>query len=488
MSTVLEKSRRIAFILLCILMCDCCMFSSANFVQIGILDHRIILIILLLLVSIPTLLLKFKDIIRNKYFISVILFAIWIVVAAVLGLINNNRLHLIVSDVKGFMYFVILPVAIALLDSRERIHKLMKIMMYASFVAAMYVMIMLTLFIAQPEFYDTINPILTIYNISKFPDTTVGIPRIFYTSVMYLLCACGVSVYLNITEKKERINPKYLLITSIALFALFMTFTRSIYLGSLFTAIGVVASILWVSGKSMRLRLGKYICCVAIIFLGLTAVYSIAANTNYLQFAVMRSVASVEKPESELTDSESELVEPTEQEVLTDDSEAISTEISDVYVSTDNVVEDADVQKEYIELTQASDQARDLTLQGLYRNIKKSPIIGLGLGAEFKERPDGLNEYFYLDLWSKTGVVGLLLYLTPFFFMIRTIITTRKRFKIDNIGLLILFSILLGFMSFSFFNPYMNAAPGILYYCVVMGAFSQFENTRKSDEEMSRVN
>lgn len=481
MEKILGKCNKIAYVLLCILMCDCCMFSSTNFVEIGMLDHRMILIILLLLFSIPTLLSKFKNIVRNKYFITIILFAIWIVIATVIGLINHNRVSLIITDIKGFMYFIILPVAIALLDNHERIHRLMKIMMYASFIAAIYVMIMLTLYITQPEFYDTINPILTVLNISKFPDTTVGIPRMFYTSVMYLLCACGISVYLDVKENKERMSFKYILITSIALFALFMTFTRSIYLGALVAAVGVVASIFIVTGKNVRLRLGKYVACVVAIFLMLTSVYSIAADMNYLKFAIMRSTVSITKSENEVIGTESEITENLESDTQTEEIELIVTETTDIDVSTENV--DTDVQKEYIELTQTSDQARNLTLQGLYRNIAKSPIIGLGLGAEFEERPDGLNEYFYLDLWSKAGIVGLLLYLAPIFYMIRTIIINRKSFNLNNISVLILLSILIGFMTFSFFNPYMNAAPGILFYCIVMGVFSEFEGREKLESK-----
>ncbi len=453
-SQILKWCDKIAFILLCILMCDCCVFGAGRFLSFGAISYRMILLALVLIASVPVLLSRWKEIIKNKYVVMVLLFGFWMIVATIIGVLNENRTSLIATDIKGFMYFALLPAAVCIITNKDRLQTLMKAMMYASAVSGILLILSLCMFLGAPEIYAVINKALSSGMIASFSIISPKLPRMFFKSVMYLLCGCAFSVYFQAkSEKKFKIH--YVLITAVSLFGMFMTFTRSVYLGAFFAALGTVVFLFIFGNKTQRKNTMIHLGGSVALFLAIVLTFSAISDSNYLKFAIMRSVASENVP----ADTEDE---SSEDETDTEDSES-------------ETLDEDDYQEQYIEITIKSDKIREETLRGLYRNISKSPIIGIGLGAEFPERPTGLNEYFYLDLWSKGGIIGLGLYLAPILLMLRTIIKRFKQFTMNHVGALLSFSILVGFLAFSWFNPYMNAALGIIFYCCVIGMFSYIE-------------
>ena len=125
-------------------------------------------------------------------------------------------------------------------------------------------------------------------------------------------------------------------------------------------------------------------------------------------------------------------------------------------------------QQSYNQETAASDALRLTTTQQLWENIRKSPIIGLGLGAEISSRPEGLNEYIYLDVWSKAGIVGLVLYFVPLLWIFLGIWKNREEDICTRREKCVWVAVLLGFMAYSYFNPYMNGSMGVIFYCCTM--------------------
>ena len=132
--------------------------------------------------------------------------------------------------------------------------------------------------------------------------------------------------------------------------------------------------------------------------------------------------------------------------------------------------EQTDDEDEYNTITAESDELRARTVEEMLSNIRQSPIIGLGLGLALKIRETGYSEYFYLDMLSKTGIVGLLLYVAPLLYMVFMLLKSRKMGKSQVDLAWALTAALLGFFVYSYFNPYMNAALGILLYCCTIGA------------------
>jgi hypothetical protein len=109
----------------------------------------------------------------------------------------------------------------------------------------------------------------------------------------------------------------------------------------------------------------------------------------------------------------------------------------------------------YLDETKKSDELRTSTVSELIENIKASPIIGHGLGKGLMVRGNGeeLNEYSYLDIMSKTGIIGLVLFILPAAYMVFSLLFKKsKKFNMAKIWM----SVLLGFMVFSYFNPYIS--------------------------------
>jgi len=81
-----------------------------------------------------------------------------------------------------------------------------------------------------------------------------------------------------------------------------------------------------------------------------------------------------------------------------------------VHISLPHTWTEGDVDMQ--EITANSNETRAATVNGLKAIIKEYPVIGRGLGATGEER-DGADEYFYLDVLARMGIVGLLLYMMP---------------------------------------------------------------------------
>lgn len=98
-----------AMIFLCILMGDCCIFGAGRLLSFGSISFRIIILSLLLLVSLPLMILNIKKLLKNKFLWLVIGFIAWLIISTIVGILNGNRMSLILIDLKGFAYFILLP-------------------------------------------------------------------------------------------------------------------------------------------------------------------------------------------------------------------------------------------------------------------------------------------------------------------------------------------------------------------------------------------
>ena len=126
-----------------------------------------------------------------------------------------------------------------------------------------------------------------------------------------------------------------------------------------------------------------------------------------------------------------------------------------------------DSQRSYIEVTEKSDQLRQETKDSLNVYIQRSPVIGCGLGASAANRDKGVDEYFYLDMLARTGVVGLLLYMLPFGYVVVWCLRRRELLRECPEGAAVVCG-LCTFWIVTWFNPWMNAVLGIAWYAVTL--------------------
>ena len=90
-----------------------------------------------------------------------------------------------------------------------------------------------------------------------------------------------------------------------------------------------------------------------------------------------------------------------------------------------------------------------------------------GLGAAAASRDSGVDEYFYLDMLARTGIVGLLLYILPFGYVVVWCLRRRSLLRECPEGAAVVCG-LCTFWIVTWFNPWMNAVLGIAWYAVTL--------------------
>ncbi len=442
-------SKKITFILLCVLLCDCCIFASGRLIEFGTIGFRTMLCGIIIIVAVPVMCDRFIELVKNKYFIAVFLFAIWVFVSFVIGILNNNQMNMIDSDIRGYMYFAILPIAICVLDDDDAICQVMRVMLYSSVFLSVCIVIITIVYISDRTVFDLITAHLTQKQMVIFASVFPKLPRLFFRNIMYQICGCAFATYFQIEEKK--LSIKYILSVGLCFFGIFMTYTRSVYLGTGIAAVMMVLYFFRQTDAKEKKRMYQHILGSVTVLALILGAFSVTTGTNYAKFAVERTFAGIINFE-DLKWGQND----------------------DVVVEENVIVQDAVPEDFYIQMTIESDKMRQTTLDELYSNIVNSPIIGNGLGKALKCRYGGYHEYFYLDVLSKCGIVGLVLYMMPLFMMLYDL---HKRKEEKNKLDWTILAVLIGFMIFSWFNPYMNTSLGIIYYCCVLGAFSRHKLT-----------
>ena len=89
------------------------------------------------------------------------------------------------------------------------------------------------------------------------------------------------------------------------------------------------------------------------------------------------------------------------------------------------------------------------------------------MGASAPSRESGLDEYFYLDVLARMGIVGLVLYVLPFAYIVIVGLKKRKELTVFDDGCSAVCG-MVGFWAITWFNPWMNAVLGIACYALCM--------------------
>ena len=431
--------------LLCILMADCCIFGAGRFVMAGPLGFRMALVALVLLVSVPVMIRDFRFLIQRKVLWIFAAFAAWLVFQTVRGVAAGNDRSILASDLKGYCYFAVLVPAVCVLNSKQRVHTLMKTMLYASAVLSVMALILTCLYKWDHELFLKIHswdPQELMLDVSIVIEKKV--PRLFFKSTNYFLAGCAFSIYFyGVDVGKSRWH--YPVITGLCLFGMLMSYTRAVYLAAFLTAASVTLMIMLLGGRDMKIDFWKHLIAATLVFAVITGGLSAAMGTNYIEHGLRRVVATFGTAEE---------------------------------AQADAPASDGEEQNNAQTMTVGSDLIRADTLRELNGWIRKAPVFGHGLGKAIACRADGRTEYFYHETVVKTGIVGLMLYLMPALWMAVSMIRKKGLNKPDKLTAGCWLAVLLGFMGFSYYNPYMNASLGILFYCCAVGIFENLKCRR----------
>lgn len=472
----------LSYIFLCIFMFGCALTGAGNYIKIGPLSLRMIVLLITALLGMPAFFLKIKSNLKSPMLWWLAAFVIYLVFSAAKGFSSGVDMSLLSDDIKGFSYLLLLPFAISVIDSKPKIILLMKCIIISSLILSIASIVINCMIIVNYDFADRINYLVRINGLGFFDLITRTITRLFFKSLPYIILASAFSFYFLV--KGKRFNFLYVLSIALGAWAVIFSYTRSILFAAGVIAILLIAIFLIInihSYKSILINIGM----VAIAFAVLTAAICIPAKTNYIKYAIDRVSVTLSSSEAE-NDTEIAL----QNHIAGGSSNVMLASFDTALYQQSNaqtIVTAASEGQDYLDQTKNSGDAfRSETVRQQLEAIGKNPVFGMGLGSRIELREHVENTH--LDMLMKMGIAGFLLYYFPFLYMlyilIRELCLRKKCDEISNERLNILsmsFLAVLTFVIVTYFNPYMNAALGIATYVVSMAVFSNRKSIFKPE-------
>ena len=479
---------RIAFWLLCAIMFDCTALGGGTIIEIMGIDIRMILFVLFFVASLPAVLRNFRGLLANGYFVLLFLWGFWTVICTIRGILVGNSIGRIISAWVGFASFVLLPGAICILKSREQILKLMKtIAVAAVLVAAQTAVVLLVYNFMDLDTFIAVNAFMIQEELGGCTGVNDAVVRIFFRSHPLVVVGCICSLYFAIVSEKKLTQFLYCGNIALCLFSLLLSYTRSIYLAALACAgsavIMLVATIDKTARKNMVRAIAKAVGMVIVLLLSC----DIALGGAFLSYGIYRSVGvdvmnamevRLGMPNGSLGGGFDLSTESTA-ETEPDDTDENKPGKKPEKKPSKNEVTEYDPS---MNVNAWSDNIRELTVQELYQRIGENPVFGSGMGSTLAVRAalDGNNEYFYLDMTFKTGLIGTFLYVAPMLLLLIMLVIHYKHMDSKDVMICITWLAgLFGVAAFSTLNPYLNGSNGISLYCCTIGAFTALNNKQQ---------
>lgn len=440
--TFTQRCSQLSFGVLCLFLLECSITGGGRYWEVGPVSVRILLGALAAVLALPELFRHLGAYLKKPSIWLTLIFVAWLAFCAWLGIRSNNRMDVLITDVKGFMWLFLIPVFVAVVRSRDRLRTLLSWVLAGAVIQAALILAVNAAVVLS----DNPEPLcrwLTAHSIGLVDIVSNKLVRVFFKSSPYMIVGCVVVLFRQ--ARAPKLRWRYVLVVSLLLCALLLSFTRSLYGALGLTAVLSITTVL-ILCPAGRKRVLAFLLAAVVCFGVLVTVQEFALEGSYLSFAVSRTIG---------------------QEVPTSWASQLRGRIrGDISDDKPNDAE-MDRQRSYIEVTEKSDQFRQETQDGLKDCIRRSPIIGCGLGAAAASRDSGVDEYFYLDMLARTGIVGLLLYMLPFGYVVLWCLRRRSLLRECPEGAAVVCG-LCTFWVVTWFNPWMNAVLGIAWYAVTL--------------------
>lgn len=440
--TFTQRCSQLSFGVLCLFLLECSITGGGRYWEVGPVSVRILLGGLAAVLALPELFRHLGAYLKKPSIWLTLIFVAWLAFCAWLGIRSNNRMDVLITDVKGFMWLFLIPVFVAVVRSRDRLRTLLSWVLAGALIQAALILAVNAAVVLS----DNPEPLcrwLTAHSIGLVDIVSNKLVRVFFKSSPYMIVGCVVMLFRQ--ARAPKLRWRYVLAVSLLLCALLLSFTRSLYGALGLTAVLSITAVL-ILCPAGRKRVLAFLLAAVVCFGVLVTVQEFVLEGSYLSFAVSRTIG---------------------QEVPTSWASQLRGRIrGDISDDKPNDAE-MDRQRSYIEVTEKSDQFRQETQDGLKDCIRRSPIIGCGLGAAAASRDSGVDEYFYLDMLARTGIVGLLLYMLPFGYVVLWCLRRRSLLRECPEGAAVVCG-LCTFWIVTWFNPWMNAVLGIAWYAVTL--------------------
>lgn len=440
--TFVQRCSQLSFGVLCLFLLECSITGGGRYWEAGPVSIRILLGGLAAVLALPELFRHLGAYLKKPSIWLTLIFVAWLAFCAWLGIRSNNRMDVLITDVKGFMWLFLIPVFVAVVRSRDRLRTLLSWVLAGALIQAALILAVNAAVVLS----DNPEPLcrwLTARSIGLVDIVSNKLVRVFFKSSPYMIVGCVVVLFRQ--ARAPKLRWRYVLAVALLFNALLLSYTRSLYGALGLTAVLSITAVL-ILCPAGRKRVLAFLLAAVVCFGVLVTVQEFVLEGSYLSFAVSRTIG---------------------QEVPTSWASQLRGRIrGDISDDKPNDAE-MDRQRSYIEVTEKSDQFRQETQDGLKDCNRRSPIIGCGLGAAAASRDSGVDEYFYLDMLARTGIVGLVLYMLPFGYVVLWCLQRRSLLRECPEGAAVVCG-LCTFWVVTWFNPWMNAVLGIAWYAVTL--------------------
>lgn len=440
--TFTQRCSQLSFGVLCLFLLECSITGGGRYWEVGPVSVRILLGGLAAVLALPELFRHLGAYLKKPSIWLTLIFVAWLAFCAWLGIRSNNRMDVLITDVKGFMWLFLIPVFVAVVRSRDRLRTLLSWVLAGAVIQAALILAVNAAVVLS----DNPEPLcrwLTARSIGLVDIVSNKLVRVFFKSSPYMIVGCVVVLFRQ--ARAPKLRWRYVLAVALLFNALLLSYTRSLYGALGLTAVLSLTAVL-ILCPAGRKRVLAFLLAAVVCFGVLVTVQEFVLEGSYLSFAVSRTIG---------------------QEVPTSWASQLRGRIrGDISDDKPNDAE-MDRQRSYIEVTEKSDRFRQETKDGLKDCIRRSPIIGCGLGAAAASRDSGVDEYFYLDMLARTGIVGLVLYMLPFGYVVLWCLRRRSLLRECPEGAAVVCG-LCTFWIVTWFNPWMNAVLGIAWYAVTL--------------------
>ena len=397
--TIKRAMEMITYISLVLYMFDVVLLGTGELTKNFGIPSRMIFFGISVLAAVVLILLDLKKYLNNKYLISVLVFMVVIFIAAIRGFVGKQNTTILLSDFKGFLNFLIVFPMMAVMYKKNRVISFLKMLCLSlgvvsvlGIILAFYLQMPLEMRHGAYDFFDG-------YNICMITELTGKVTRIFFNSGSRLFFAgFALSIVFSLIENKRKFI--WIFIASLDIFGMFISYTRSGYLAF---AIGIFAFVVLILlfyrdfFKPLAIR-ACFVCGIVVVLIGTV---SVAEKANLLNVAINRCLFAG----AEIENTDTNVEKPSDNK-------------NDKNNKNELTNEKAEIQNLAIR-----EQRKTLALE----NIKKHPFFGGGLGVS-NDVNDGFIEYFYLDILSKIGFIGFIIFIIPFLFSIFDTIILRDVF------------------------------------------------------------
>lgn len=440
----------ITYISLVLYMFDVVLLGTGELTKSFGIQSRMIFFGISVLAAVVLILLDLKKYLNNKYLISVLVFMVVIFIAAIRGFVGKQNTTILLSDFKGFLNFLIVFPMMAVLYKKNRVISFLKMLSLSlgvvsvlGIILAFYQQMPLEMRHGTYDFFDG-------YNICMITELTEKVTRIFFNSGSRLFFAgFALSIVFSLIENKRKII--WIFIAALDIFGVFISYTRSGYLAFVIGIFAFVVLILLFYRDFFK-TLAIRACFVGGIVVVLIGMVSVAEKVNLVDVAINRCLFAG----AEIEDTNTNVEKPSDNKNDKNDKSELTNK------------------KAEIQNLAIREQRKTLALE----NIKKHPLFGGGLGVS-NDINDGFIEYFYLDILSKIGFIGFIIFIIPFLFSIFDTIILRDIFCKEQrllalaaqLGCLFVFVI-------SYFNPCLNSSVGLFMYSLALVLAMPWENKK----------